>query len=203
MIDMQAKPQLAHNVERHDQWILKGMDNLPVDITMAFHVQTVGSGRINDASRQMQQVEYNEEQEHRPGSRHCAGSNGCSAISADRVTDRASTMVSQAELDGQYDVQDNNAQQPDTGCPEQDWHFTEKRRIAIERMGSFEYLKISQHVEDDIADEAEPAQGQQHFTTDRGLEMAKEARHPSAIIHFSDSRRGSEVLLHQTGSNER
>ena len=48
-------------------------------------------------------------------------------------------------------------------------------------MGSFEYLKVPQHVEDDIDNEPQPAQGHDDFTADGGLEMVRRAYHLRAL----------------------
>lgn len=181
MIQMQAQPKLTHQVERHDEWILKGMDDLPIDISMSFDVEAIGSKGIDDAGRQMQQVEDDEEQEREAGDGHGAGRKRCLAILADRIGDRASTAISHAQLDGQHDVDDRDAQQPYSGRPQQNRHLAEKRRVTVERMRSFEYLKIPQHVEDDIADEAKSGQSDDDFVADRGLERLRRAFHLWAL----------------------
>ena len=54
MVQMQAQPQLTSQIERYDEWILKGMDDLPIDITMTFRVEAIGRRGIDDTGRQMQ-----------------------------------------------------------------------------------------------------------------------------------------------------
>ncbi len=146
MAEMEAQPQLTHHIERHDERILKGLDDLPIDITMSFDIEPIGGRGIENPGCQMQEVKYEEEQEHKAGDGHGAGRQRSLTILADRIGDRAGSTIAQGRLDRQGDVESRKAQQPDPGCPEDDRHIADKRRIAIQRMGSFEYLKISQHV---------------------------------------------------------
>lgn len=105
------------------------------------------------------------------------------AIGSVRVRRGARVMIPYTQLNSQSNVKNGEHQQPDTDGPQEDGHVSEKGRIPIDGMWSFENLKIAEHVQGDETDEAKACQGDNDFLANRGLKVANKAYHPWGIIH--------------------